>query len=101
MLFQFRMSEGKFIQRLTYGRSLNRHCGLLGGELTQGGRDVNLHSSNSLFLIWLRSAGITGPAVNSVRAAREFPRLQTACHLRPFRPERRSWSAWLRPVPRW
>jgi hypothetical protein len=48
MLFQFRMSEGEFIQRFTYGRSLNRHCGLLGGELTEWGRDVNLHSSNSL-----------------------------------------------------
>src|ERR1700733_2179795 len=65
VLFQFRMSEGEFIQRLTYGGSLNRHRGLLGGELTEGGRDVNLHSANSLLLIWLRSTRIAGPAVNS------------------------------------
>src|ERR1700736_1523373 len=45
MLLQFRMSKGEFIQRLTYGRSLNRHRGLLGGELTEWCRNVNLHAS--------------------------------------------------------
>ena len=48
MLLQFRMSAGKFVQRLAYGRRRNRHRGLLGGELTKRGWDVNLHSSHSL-----------------------------------------------------
>src|SRR5271156_1611734 len=102
MLLEIRMAKREFIERLAYGRSLYRHRGLPGHKLTQGGRNVNLHSSSSLsFSDVIVRRDLRGPAVNSVRAITLFLRFQTACRLRPFRRVKTSWSARLCPFRRW